>query len=104
MYEWSEEENKIDFSHNPFSMPNFDHDAFLSLDPADKATILSLKAFQYDVVCNGIELSSGAIRNHRPDMMKKAFAIAGYSEEMLEQKFGGHAIAPFNMARRRMAA
>ena len=89
MYEWSEEENKIDFSHNPFSMPNFDHDAFLSLDPADKATVLSLKAFQYDVVCNGIELSSGAIRNHRPDVMKKAFAIAGYSEEILEQKFGG---------------
>jgi aspartyl-tRNA synthetase len=89
MYEWSEEENKIDFSHNPFSMPNFDHDAFMALDPEDAARILSIKAFQYDVVCNGIELSSGAIRNHRPDVMKKAFAIAGYSEEVLEQKFGG---------------
>jgi aspartyl-tRNA synthetase len=89
MYEWSEEENRIDFSHNPFSMPNFDHDAFLMLDSQDKAKILSIKAFQYDVVCNGIELSSGAIRNHRPDVMKKAFAIAGYSEEVLEQKFGG---------------
>ncbi|MGB7245367.1 MAG: amino acid--tRNA ligase-related protein, partial [Methylovirgula sp.] len=53
------------------------------------ATILSLKAFQYDVVCNGIELSSGAIRNHRPDIMRKAFALAGYSEEDLEKRFGG---------------
>ncbi len=89
MYEWNEEEGKIDFSHNPFSMPNYGHDAFLALDPADKATILSLKAFQYDVVCNGVELSSGAIRNHRPDIMKKAFALAGYSEDDLEKRFGG---------------
>ncbi len=89
MYEWNEEERKIDFSHNPFSMPNFDHDEFLALDPQDVATILSLKAFQYDVVCNGIELSSGAIRNHRPDIMRKAFALAGYSEEDLEKRFGG---------------
>jgi aspartyl-tRNA synthetase len=64
-------------------------DEFLVLDPADKEKILGLKAFQYDVVCNGIELSSGAIRNHRPDVMKKAFAIAGYGEEVLESKFGG---------------
>ncbi len=89
MYEWNEEEKKIDFSHNPFSMPNFDHDAFIALDPADKATILSMKAFQYDIVCNGTELSSGAIRNHRPDIMKKAFALAGYDEEVLLEKFGG---------------
>ncbi|HWL05253.1 MAG TPA: aspartate--tRNA ligase [Xanthobacteraceae bacterium] len=89
MYEWSDEEKKIDFSHNPFSMPNIDVDAFLALDPADSETILGLKAFQYDIVCNGIELSSGAIRNHRPDVMKKAFAIAGYGEEVLEEKFGG---------------
>ena len=89
MYEWSEEENRIDFSHNPFSMPNFDHDAFMVLDPKDTARILSIKAFQYDVVCNGIELSSGAIRNHRPEIMKKAFALAGYSEDALEQRFGG---------------
>ena len=89
MYEWSEEEKRVDFSHNPFSMPNFDADAFLALDPADTATILAMKAFQYDVVCNGYELSSGAIRNHRPDIMRKAFAIAGYGEEVLEQKFGG---------------
>jgi aspartyl-tRNA synthetase len=89
MYEWSEEEKKIDFSHNPFSMPNIEPEKFLALDPNDKDTLLSLKAIQYDIVCNGIELSSGAIRNHRPDVMKKAFAIAGYPEEALEEKFGG---------------
>jgi aspartyl-tRNA synthetase len=89
MYEWSEEEKKIDFSHNPFSMPNIEPEKFLALDPNDKDTLLALKAIQYDIVCNGIELSSGAIRNHRPDVMKKAFAIAGYPEETLEQKFGG---------------
>jgi len=89
MYEWSEEEKKIDFSHNPFSMPNMPADEFLALDPADKDKILAIKAFQYDVVCNGVELSSGAIRNHRPDIMKKAFAIAGYGEDVLESKFGG---------------
>ena len=89
MYEWNEEEKKIDFSHNPFSMPNLPAEDFLALDPSDADTILALKAVQYDVVCNGIELSSGAIRNHRPDVMKKAFAIAGYGEDVLEQKFGG---------------
>src|SRR5208282_3985658 len=80
MYEWNEEEKKIDFSHNPFSMPNAAVEEFLALDPADHTKILSLKAIQYDIVCNGVELSSGAIRNHRPDVMKKAFAIAGYDE------------------------
>jgi aspartyl-tRNA synthetase len=89
MYEYNEEEKKIDFSHNPFSMPNMDVDAFLALDPNDHDKLLSIKAIQYDIVCNGTELSSGAIRNHRPDVMKKAFAIAGYPEEVLEQKFGG---------------
>ena len=89
MYEWNEEEKKVDFSHNPFSMPNLEPDKFLALDANDKDTLLGLKAVQYDIVCNGIELSSGAIRNHRPDVMKKAFAIAGYPEETLEQKFGG---------------
>jgi aspartyl-tRNA synthetase len=89
MYEWNDEESKIDFSHNPFSMPNYDHDAFIALDSADKKTILAIKAFQYDVVCNGVELSSGAIRNHRPDIMKKAFTIAGYGEDTLLEKFGG---------------
>jgi aspartyl-tRNA synthetase len=95
MYEWSEEEKKIDFSHNPFSMPNLAPEEFLALDPADTDNILRLKAVQYDIVCNGIELSSGAIRNHRPEVMKKAFAIAGYDESILEQKFGGmlHALS-----------
>ena len=64
-------------------------DAFLALDPDDHEKILGLKAIQYDIVCNGIELSSGAIRNHRPEIMKKAFDIAGYGESVLEQKFGG---------------
>jgi aspartyl-tRNA synthetase len=89
MFEWNEEDKKIDFSHNPFSMPNMEPDKFLALDAGDKDTLLSLKAIQYDIVCNGIELSSGAIRNHRPDVMKKAFAIAGYPQEVLEEKFGG---------------
>jgi len=89
MYEWNEEEKKIDFSHNPFSMPNMPIEAFLALDPKDNDKILAIKAIQYDIVCNGVELSSGAIRNHRPDVMKKAFAIAGYGEDVLEQKFGG---------------
>ena len=89
MFEWNEEEKKIDFSHNPFSMPNMEPDAFLALDSNDHETIKAIKAIQYDIVCNGIELSSGAIRNHRPDVMKKAFGIAGYPEEVLEAKFGG---------------
>ncbi|MEX2036290.1 MAG: aspartate--tRNA ligase, partial [Xanthobacteraceae bacterium] len=95
MFEWNEEEKKIDFSHNPFSMPNMPVEEFLALDPADHEKILSIKAIQYDIVCNGVELSSGAIRNHRPEVMKKAFAIAGYGEELLEQKFGGmlHALS-----------
>ncbi|MFN3348235.1 aspartate--tRNA ligase [Pseudorhodoplanes sp.] len=89
MYEWSEEEKKIDFSHNPFSMPNMPVEEFLALDASETERILGIKAFQYDIVCNGVELSSGAIRNHRPDVMKKAFAIAGYDESVLEAKFGG---------------
>jgi aspartyl-tRNA synthetase len=89
MYEWNEEEKKVDFSHNPFSMPNYPIDDFLRLDPNGRETILGIKAIQYDIVCNGVELSSGAIRNHRPDVMRKAFAIAGYGEDVLEQKFGG---------------
>ncbi|MFY9685436.1 MAG: aspartate--tRNA ligase [Pseudolabrys sp.] len=95
MYEWNEEEKKIDFSHNPFSMPNLPVEEFLALDPKDNDRLLSIRAFQYDIVCNGVELSSGAIRNHRPEVMKKAFAIAGYSEDVLENKFGGmlHALS-----------
>ena len=95
MYEWNEEEKKIDFSHNPFSMPNLPVEEFLALDAKDNDKLLSIKAIQYDIVCNGVELSSGAIRNHRPEVMKKAFAIAGYSEDVLENKFGGmlHALS-----------
>jgi aspartyl-tRNA synthetase len=89
MFEWSDEEKKIDFSHNPFSMPNMGVEEFLALDPADTEKLLSISAFQYDIVCNGTELSSGAIRNHRPEVMEKAFAIAGYGKDVLEAKFGG---------------
>ncbi len=83
MYEWNEELKKIDFSHNPFSMPQGGLEALERQDP------LTIKAYQYDIVCNGVELSSGAIRNHRPDVMYKAFAIAGYSQDDVEQRFGG---------------
>jgi len=83
MYEWNEEEKKIDFSHNPFSMPQGGLEALEAIEPEE------ILAYQYDVVCNGVELSSGAIRNHKPEIMEKAFAIAGYSREELEQRFGG---------------
>src|SRR6185436_2609087 len=83
MYERDEETGKIDFSHNPFSMPQGGLHALETQDP------LTIKAYQYDIVCNGVELSSGAIRNHLPDIMYKAFAIAGYGPEVLEAKFGG---------------
>jgi len=89
MFEWNEEEKKIDFSHNPFSMPNYPHAEFLALDPAERDRILAIRAIQYDIVCNGVELSSGAIRNHLPEIMRKAFAIAGHDETALETKFGG---------------
>jgi aspartyl-tRNA synthetase len=89
MYEWNEEEKKIDFSHNPFSMPQFEIEKFLALKNDDKDTILGLKAFQYDIVCNGVELSSGAIRNHHPEVMLKAFEIAGHGRDYTETKFAG---------------
>jgi aspartyl-tRNA synthetase len=89
MYEWNEEDKKIDFSHNPFSMPQMEREKFLALDRSDNDTILGLKAYQYDIVCNGYELSSGAIRNHDPDVMLKAFEIAGYAREETEEKFKG---------------
>ncbi len=82
MYEWNDEAKKIDFSHNPFSMPQGGMEALQTKDPLD------ILAFQYDFVCNGFELTSGAIRNHRPDIMYKAFEIAGYSKEEVDQKFG----------------
>jgi len=83
MYELNEETKQIDFSHNPFSMPQGGMEALRTQDP------LTIKAFQYDIVCNGIELSSGAIRNHRPDIMIKAFEIAGYPQSEVEARFGG---------------
>jgi len=83
MYELNEETNQIDFSHNPFSMPQGELEALNTQDP------LTIKAFQYDIVCNGIELSSGAIRNHRPDIMLRAFEIAGYTAAQVEERFGG---------------
>ena len=83
MFEIDEQTKKISFSHNPFSMPQGD---IQNLDLTDP---LSLKAYQYDIVCNGVELSSGAIRNHKPEIMYKAFDIAGYSKEDLEEKFSG---------------
>ncbi len=87
MYEWNEEEKRIDFSHNPFSMPQ---GGLAALEAAkSNEELLALKAYQYDIVCNGVELSSGAIRNHLPEIMYKAFAIAGYGPEVLEAKFGG---------------
>jgi len=89
MYEWDEENKKIEFSHNPFSMPQIDPDEFLEFDGADADALLKLKAFQYDIVCNGVELSSGAVRNHRPDVMLKAFAFAGYDADTVEEEFGG---------------
>lgn len=83
MFEYDEDEKKIDFSHNPFSMPQGGLEALETEDPLD------VLAYQYDIVCNGIELSSGAIRNHRPDIMLKAFGLAGYSEDVVEAEFGG---------------
>jgi aspartyl-tRNA synthetase len=83
MYERNEDTGQIEFSHNPFSMPQGGMEALLEKDP------LEIKAFQYDIVCNGVELSSGAIRNHRPDIMLKAFEIAGYPAEEVEKRFGG---------------
>jgi aspartyl-tRNA synthetase len=83
MYEFNEESQKIDFSHNPFSMPQGGMEALESKDPLD------ILAWQYDIVCNGVELSSGAIRNHRPDIMYKAFEIAGYTREEVDRDFAG---------------
>lgn len=82
MYEINEETSKIDFSHNPFSMPQGGMEALNSKDPLD------IKAYQYDIVCNGVELSSGAIRNHKPEIMYRAFEIAGYDNQVVEKEFG----------------
>jgi aspartyl-tRNA synthetase len=82
-YEWNEEDKKVDFSHNPFSMPQGELEALETKDP------LTIKAFQYDLVCNGFEIASGGIRNHKPETMVKAFEIAGLSKETVEERFGG---------------
>lgn len=82
MYELNPDTHKIDFTHNPFSMPQGGLKALEEMDPLD------IYAYQYDIVCNGVELSSGAVRNHNPEIMRKAFAIAGYGEEELAKKFG----------------
>ena len=83
MFEYDEDAKKIDFSHNPFSMPQGELEALETMDP------LTILAWQYDIVCNGVELSSGAIRNHRPEIMYKAFEIAGYSKDMVDTEFAG---------------
>jgi aspartyl-tRNA synthetase len=83
MYEYDEDLKKVDFSHNPFSMPQGGLEALEAKDP------LEILAWQYDIVCNGVELSSGAIRNHRPDIMYKAFEIAGYTKEQVDENFSG---------------
>jgi len=83
MYELDEKSKKITFSHNPFSMPQGD------IENLDFDNPLNIKAYQYDIVCNGIELSSGAIRNHKPDLMYKLFSVAGYSKEEVDTEFSG---------------
>jgi aspartyl-tRNA synthetase len=83
MFEWSDEEKKVDFSHNPFSMPQGELEALLTKNPLD------ILAYQYDIVCNGYELCSGAIRNHKQEIMLKAFEIAGYDAAVVEAQFGG---------------
>ena len=83
MYEKNPDTGAVEFSHNPFSMPQGGMEALQSKNP------LEILAYQYDIVCNGVELSSGAIRNHKPDVMLKAFALAGYGPEVVEEKFGG---------------
>jgi len=83
MFEYDEDAKKVDFSHNPFSMPQGELEALETKDPLD------ILAYQYDIVCNGVELSSGAIRNHRPEIMYKAFEIAGYSQADVDANFAG---------------
>lgn len=86
-FEWDEENNKIEFSHNPFSMPQGGLEAIENAKSDED--LLKINAWQYDIVCNGVELSSGAIRNHKPELMYKAFEICGYSPDVVDEKFGG---------------
>jgi aspartyl-tRNA synthetase len=83
MYEYDEVEKKVIFSHNPFSMPQGEMEALVTMNPLD------ILAYQYDIVCNGIELSSGAIRNHKPEIMYKAFELAGYDRSVVDEQFSG---------------
>jgi len=87
MYEWDEEAKRVDFSHNPFSMPQGGAEALAKAQTKDE--LLDLKAYQFDIVCNGFEIASGAIRNHLPEVMVEAFGNAGYSEDELVERFGG---------------
>src|SRR5690606_9528739 len=88
MFEWDEDNQKVAFAHNPFSMPQGGMEALETQDP------LTIKAFQYDIICNGYELSSGAVRNYRPDIMYKAFEIAGYGKADVDAEFG-HMLSAF---------
>ena len=83
MYEFDDVEQKVIFSHNPFSMPQGEMESLMTMNPLD------ILAYQYDIVCNGIELSSGAIRNHKPEIMYKAFELAGYDRSLVDEKFRG---------------
>jgi aspartyl-tRNA synthetase len=89
MYEWNEEEKRIDFGHNPFSLPQYDTAQFMKLSSEDREKVLDIKVFQYDIVCNGYEMLSGAVRNRDPEVMLKAFEIAGHGRDFTEAKFGG---------------
>ncbi len=88
-FEWNEEEKRIEFAHNPFSMPQGGMDALIEAEKGGDEALLGLKAFQYDMVCNGFEIASGGIRNHLPETMVKAFELAGLSKEVVEERFGG---------------
>jgi aspartyl-tRNA synthetase len=88
-YEWNEEEKKIDFSHNPFSMPKGGREALEAAEKSGRDAVLALKANQYDMVCNGYEIASGSIRNHLPETMVKAFELTGLTRADVETKFGG---------------
>ena len=89
MYEWNDEEKRIDFGHNPFSLPQYDTAQFMKLSSEDREKVLDIKVFQYDIVCNGYEMLSGAVRNRDPEVMLKAFEIAGHGRDFTEAKFGG---------------
>ncbi len=88
-YEWNEDDKKIDFSHNPFSMPKGGREALEAAQAQGQDALLALKANQYDIVCNGFEIASGSVRNHRPDTMVKAFEITGLTQADVEERFGG---------------